>query len=124
MTLAQVSIMFISSKTIYVMGQTTQLNTICMCVCVSQEKDINSGLIGPLLICRPGTLKSRVLLQPGVQDLFLLFTVFDEKKSWYLDYNIRKFCTSPCQAKVDDPWFETNNKFAGTSQIPLACSML
>ncbi|XP_053506054.1 coagulation factor VIII [Ictalurus furcatus] len=79
---------------------------------VNMEKDINSGLIGPLLICRPGTLKSRVLLQPGVQDLFLLFTVFDEKKSWYLDYNIRKFCTSPCQAKVDDPWFETNNKFA------------
>ncbi|MCJ8739594.1 hypothetical protein PDJAM_G00049090 [Pangasius djambal] len=79
---------------------------------VNMEKDINSGLIGPLLICRPGTLKPRVLLQQGVQDLFLLFTIFDETKSWYLDYNIKKFCKSPCQAKVDDPWFETNNKFA------------
>ncbi|XP_022532238.2 coagulation factor VIII [Astyanax mexicanus] len=79
---------------------------------VNMEKDINSGLIGPLLICRPGTLHPRVLLQPGVQDLFLLFTIFDERKSWYLDYNIRKFCTPPCQAKQDDPWFETNNRFA------------
>lgn len=88
-----------------------------MFVCVSQEKDINSGLIGPLLICRPGTLMPRVLLQPGVQDLFLLFTIFDEKKSWYLDDNIKEFCTPPCQAKIDDPWFETSNKFAGTCNM-------
>uniref|UniRef100_A0A9J7Z3X4 Coagulation factor VIII, procoagulant component n=1 Tax=Cyprinus carpio carpio TaxID=630221 RepID=A0A9J7Z3X4_CYPCA len=79
---------------------------------VNMEKDINSGLIGPVLICRPGTLRPRVLLQPDVTDFFLLFTTFDERKSWYLDYNIRKFCTPPCQAKVDDPWFEMSNKFA------------
>ncbi|XP_073676198.1 coagulation factor VIII-like [Garra rufa] len=79
---------------------------------VNMEKDINSGLIGPVMICRPGTLRPRVLLQPDVSDFFLLFTTFDERKSWYLDYNIRKFCTPPCQAKVDDPWFETSNKFA------------
>ncbi|XP_017565233.1 coagulation factor VIII [Pygocentrus nattereri] len=79
---------------------------------VDMEKDINSGLIGPLLICRPGTLQPRFLLQPGVQDLFLLFTIFDERKSWYLDYNIKEFCTPPCQAKVDDPWFEFGNRFA------------
>uniref|UniRef100_A0A8C2FMN9 Coagulation factor VIII, procoagulant component n=1 Tax=Cyprinus carpio TaxID=7962 RepID=A0A8C2FMN9_CYPCA len=79
---------------------------------VNMEKDINSGLIGPMLICRPGTLRPRVLLQPDVTDFFLLFTTFDERKSWYLDYNIRKFCTPPCQAKVDDPWFEMSNKFA------------
>lgn len=82
--------------------------------CVHQEKDINSGLIGPMLICSPGTLRSRVKLQPDVTDFFLLFTTFDERKSWYLDYNIGKFCTPPCQAKVDDPWFEMSNKFAGT----------
>ncbi|XP_035383063.1 coagulation factor VIII [Electrophorus electricus] len=79
---------------------------------VNMEKDINSGLIGPLLICRPGTLVPRLLLQPGVQDVFLLFTIFDEQKSWYLDYNIRKFCTPPCQANTDDPWFDNSNRFA------------
>ncbi|XDV37758.1 hypothetical protein PO909_007314 [Leuciscus waleckii] len=79
---------------------------------VNMEKDINSGLIGPMLICSPGTLRSRGKLQPDVTDFFLLFTTFDERKSWYLDYNIGKFCTPPCQAKVDDPWFEMSNKFA------------
>ncbi|XP_048043912.1 coagulation factor VIII [Megalobrama amblycephala] len=79
---------------------------------LNMEKDINSGLIGPMLICRPGTLRPRVMLQPDVTDYFLLFTTFDETKSWYLDYNIRKFCTPPCQAKVDDSWFEMSNKFA------------
>ncbi|XP_016431676.1 coagulation factor VIII-like [Sinocyclocheilus rhinocerous] len=79
---------------------------------INMEKDINSGLIGPVLICHPGTLHPRVLRQPDVTDFFLLFTTFDERKSWYLDYNIRKFCTPPCQAKVDDPWFEMSNKFA------------
>ncbi|XP_016397886.1 coagulation factor VIII-like [Sinocyclocheilus rhinocerous] len=79
---------------------------------VNMEKDINSGLIGPMLICRPGILRPRDLLQPDVMDFFLLFTTFDERKSWYLDYNTRKFCTPPCQAKVDDPWFEMSNKFA------------
>ncbi|XP_030622577.1 coagulation factor VIII [Chanos chanos] len=79
---------------------------------LNMEKDINSGLIGPLLICRPGTLHRRHLIQPNVQDLFLLFTVFDERKSWYMEDNIRTFCSPPCQAKVDDPWFEISNKFA------------
>ncbi|XP_067314180.1 coagulation factor VIII [Pseudorasbora parva] len=79
---------------------------------LNMEKDINSGLIGPMLICRPGTLQSRIMLQPDVTDFFLLFTTFDERKSWYLDDNIRKFCTPPCLAKVDDPWFEMSNKFA------------
>ncbi|KAL0176436.1 hypothetical protein M9458_028766, partial [Cirrhinus mrigala] len=71
--------------------------------------DINSGLIGPVMICRPGTLRPRVLLQPDVTNFFLLFTTFDETKSWYLDYNIKKFCTPPCQTKIDDPWFEMSN---------------
>ncbi|XP_076844555.1 coagulation factor VIII [Brachyhypopomus gauderio] len=79
---------------------------------VNMEKDRHSGLIGPVLICRPGTLAPRSLLQPGVHDLFLLFTVFDERKSWYLDYNVRTFCTPPCQTKADDPWFDSSNRFA------------
>ncbi|XP_062381158.1 coagulation factor VIII [Sardina pilchardus] len=79
---------------------------------VDKEKDLNSGLIGPLLICKPGTLKTASLMQPGVRDLFLLFTVFDERKSWYMEENIRKFCSPPCRANKNDPWFETSNKFS------------
>ncbi|KAH0513390.1 Coagulation factor V [Microtus ochrogaster] len=45
-------------------------------------QDFNSGLIGPLLICKKGTLT-----EDGTQKMFdkqhvLLFAVFDESKSW------------------------------------------
>ncbi|TRY93962.1 hypothetical protein DNTS_021117 [Danionella cerebrum] len=79
---------------------------------LNMEKDINSGLIGPMLICRSGTLNPKVLLQRDVSDFFLLFTTFDERKSWYLDDNIKKFCSPPCRAKLDDPWFQISNKFS------------
>ncbi|KAI5127395.1 Coagulation Factor V [Manis pentadactyla] len=45
-------------------------------------QDFNSGLIGPLLICKKGTLT-----EDGIQKMFdrqyvLMFAVFDESKSW------------------------------------------
>ncbi|XP_063045565.1 coagulation factor VIII [Engraulis encrasicolus] len=79
---------------------------------VDMEKDLNSGLIGPMLICKPGTLRHDTLMQLDVQDLFLLFTVFDEKKSWYMEDNIRQFCAPPCRANKEEPWFQMSNKFS------------
>uniref|UniRef100_A0AAY4CL10 F5/8 type C domain-containing protein n=1 Tax=Denticeps clupeoides TaxID=299321 RepID=A0AAY4CL10_9TELE len=79
---------------------------------LNKEKDINSGLIGPLLICKTGTLDPRIQVQQGVQDFFLLFSVFDERKSWYLRENMDMFCTPPCEARTDDAWFEISNKFS------------
>ncbi|KAG7464564.1 hypothetical protein MATL_G00166880 [Megalops atlanticus] len=76
------------------------------------EKDINSGLIGPMLVCKPGTLHHSLNTQPGVQDFALLFTVFDETKSWYLEENMKTFCTPPCHVNKNDPWFDVSNKFA------------
>ncbi|KAM3867146.1 coagulation factor VIII [Diretmus argenteus] len=79
---------------------------------VDKERDLHSGLIGPLVICRPGTLKGHLLMQPGIQEYSLLFHTFDETKSWYLEENLQKYCTPPCQANPEDPWFQTSNKFA------------
>ncbi|KAJ8405238.1 hypothetical protein AAFF_G00322290 [Aldrovandia affinis] len=79
---------------------------------LNMEKDIHSGLIGPLIVCKPGTLRPFYNLQPGIQQFALLFTVFDETKSWYLEENIRRFCRPPCHVRNDDPWFKINNKFA------------
>uniref|UniRef100_A0A4W5Q877 Coagulation factor VIII, procoagulant component n=1 Tax=Hucho hucho TaxID=62062 RepID=A0A4W5Q877_9TELE len=78
----------------------------------NKEKDLHSGLIGPLVICKPGTLHPQLNLQPNLQEYALLFHTFDETKSWYLDENIRQYCTPPCQAQRDDPWFQLSNKFA------------
>ncbi|XP_036129479.1 coagulation factor V isoform X1 [Molossus molossus] len=52
---------------------------------VSPEKDIHSGLVGPLLICRRGTLHKDSNMPVDMRELVLLFMVFDEKKSWYYD---------------------------------------
>uniref|UniRef100_A0A673WGJ0 Coagulation factor VIII-like n=1 Tax=Salmo trutta TaxID=8032 RepID=A0A673WGJ0_SALTR len=78
----------------------------------NKVKDLHSGLIGPLVICKPGTLHPQLNLQPNLQEYALLFHTFDETKSWYLDENIRQYCTPPCQARRDDPWFQLSNKFA------------
>uniref|UniRef100_A0A8C6HRV9 Coagulation factor V n=1 Tax=Mus spicilegus TaxID=10103 RepID=A0A8C6HRV9_MUSSI len=52
---------------------------------VNVERDIHSGLIGPLLICRKGTLHMERNLPMDMREFVLLFMVFDEKKSWYYE---------------------------------------
>lgn len=78
-----------------------------------QERDLHSGLIGPLVICKPNTLLTRQNTQPDIQELALLFHTFDETKSWYLEESLQRYCTPPCQANTQDPWYHTSNKFAG-----------
>uniref|UniRef100_A0A7N8X3W3 Coagulation factor VIII, procoagulant component n=1 Tax=Mastacembelus armatus TaxID=205130 RepID=A0A7N8X3W3_9TELE len=79
---------------------------------VDKEKDLHSGLIGPLVICKPGTLWTRQNSQPDIQEFALLFHTFDETKSWYLEENLQQYCAPPCQANTEDPWYHTSNKFA------------
>ncbi|KFR14606.1 Coagulation factor V, partial [Opisthocomus hoazin] len=76
---------------------------------VDSERDIASGLIGPLLIC-----KSEALTQKGVQkkadgEQQAVFAVFDENKSWYIEDNIKDYCSNPASVKRDDPKFYNSN---------------
>ncbi|XP_064186262.1 ceruloplasmin isoform X2 [Anguilla rostrata] len=76
---------------------------------VDSVKDTSSGLVGPLLVCRPKTLKSGK--QKNVKKEFhLLATVFDENLSWYLDDNIKQFTKSPKTVNKDDEDFQESNK--------------
>ncbi|XP_028855794.1 ceruloplasmin [Denticeps clupeoides] len=76
---------------------------------VDPARDTNSGLVGPLLVCKPKTLKSGK--QKNVNKEFhLLATIFDENLSWYLDDNIKKFTKSPSTVKKDDEDFQESNK--------------
>ncbi|KAF6717873.1 Coagulation factor VIII [Oryzias melastigma] len=79
---------------------------------VDKERDLHSGLIGPLVICKVGTLEIHLHTKPTVLDFSLLFHAFDETKSWYLQENLQKYCTPPCEASTDDPWYHTSNTFA------------
>ncbi|KAJ8410873.1 hypothetical protein AAFF_G00188300 [Aldrovandia affinis] len=79
-------------------------------------RDISSGLIGPLLTCKKGTL-SQTSGHPTKpdrtdvkKDFFLMFSVVDENLSWYLKENIEKFCSDPANVNPDEENFKKSNK--------------
>lgn len=76
---------------------------------VDPVKDTSSGLVGPLLICRQGSLKKGVQKNYN-KEFHLMATVFDENLSWYLDDNIRAFTTAPATVKKEDEGFMESNK--------------
>ncbi|NXF87579.1 FA8 factor, partial [Eubucco bourcierii] len=78
---------------------------------VDLEKDLHSGLIGPLIICRHGVLSLVFRRQLAVQEFSLLFTIFDETKSWYFQENMQRNCRPPCHIQQDNPDFKRNHSF-------------
>ncbi|XP_041861138.1 ceruloplasmin [Melanotaenia boesemani] len=76
---------------------------------VNPVEDTNSGLVGPLLICRPGSLKKEVQKNYN-KEFHLMATVFDENLSWYLDENIKTFTTTPKTVNKEDEGFMKSNK--------------
>ncbi|XP_010282001.1 PREDICTED: coagulation factor VIII-like [Phaethon lepturus] len=78
---------------------------------VDLEKDLHSGLIGPLIICRRGVLSFVFRRQLAVQEFSLLFTIFDETKSWYFLENMERNCRPPCHIQQDNPDFKRNHSF-------------
>uniref|UniRef100_A0A8C1X8C2 Coagulation factor V n=1 Tax=Cyprinus carpio TaxID=7962 RepID=A0A8C1X8C2_CYPCA len=72
---------------------------------VDTPRDIASGLVGPLLIC-----KSQLFQTLRVdKEQHVMFTVFDENKSWYHDENINTYCSDPKRVQRDDPEFYKSN---------------
>ncbi|XP_008070452.1 coagulation factor VIII-like, partial [Carlito syrichta] len=78
---------------------------------VDLEKDVHSGLIGPLLICHTNTLNPAHGRQVTVQEFALFFTIFDETKSWYFTENMERNCRAPCNIQMEDPAFKENYRF-------------
>uniref|UniRef100_A0A8C9B107 Coagulation factor V n=1 Tax=Prolemur simus TaxID=1328070 RepID=A0A8C9B107_PROSS len=72
-------------------------------------KDIASGLIGLLLICKSRSLDKRGIQRAADIEQQAVFAVFDENKSWYIEDNINKFCENPDEVKRDDPKFYESN---------------
>uniref|UniRef100_A0A8C3CYB7 Plastocyanin-like domain-containing protein n=1 Tax=Cairina moschata TaxID=8855 RepID=A0A8C3CYB7_CAIMO len=78
---------------------------------VDLEKDLHSGLIGPLIICRQNVVNTVSRRQLAVQEFSLLFTIFDETKSWYFRENMKRNCRPPCRIQLDNPDFRRNHSF-------------
>ncbi|XP_043857785.1 coagulation factor V isoform X3 [Dromiciops gliroides] len=76
---------------------------------VDITRDIASGLIGLLLICKSRTLDNRGVQRTADSEQQAVFAVFDENKSWYIEDNINKYCENPSSVKRDDPKFYESN---------------
>ncbi|KAM6222188.1 ceruloplasmin [Rhynchocyon petersi] len=75
---------------------------------VDQVKDLYSGLIGPLIVCRRHYLK--IFNPRKIREFFLLFLVVDENESWYLDENIKIYSDHPEKVNKDSEEFIESNK--------------
>uniref|UniRef100_H3ADM4 ferroxidase n=1 Tax=Latimeria chalumnae TaxID=7897 RepID=H3ADM4_LATCH len=76
-------------------------------------KDTYSGLIGPLITCRKGTLNKNGLRQDVDREFALLFMVFDENESWYLEENIENYLhKAPDQVNMTEEFLESNKLHA------------
>ncbi|XP_051869845.1 coagulation factor V [Pristis pectinata] len=78
---------------------------------VDFEKDIHSGLIGPLLICKNGTLTSINDIPKDAHEFILLFNTFDETKSWYFNDNKKQSCDEDCEMSDNNSDFIERNTF-------------
>ncbi|XP_075865333.1 ceruloplasmin-like [Microcebus murinus] len=70
---------------------------------VSVVKDLNSGLVGPLIVCRKNT-KSNLVHR------VLHFMIFDENRSWYLEENINTYSLEPNNVNREDDDFVFSNQ--------------
>lgn len=55
------------------------------------------------------------------REFVIMFTLVDENQSWYLDENIRHFCTDPDSVNKEDAVFQRSNKMHGKC---LPCSQI
>ncbi|XP_071964976.1 hephaestin-like protein [Antedon mediterranea] len=76
-------------------------------------RDIYSGLIGPLAVCKKNVLDNSGARKDVDREFALLFMVMDENQSWYLDENINLFTDTPAMVDTSDPEFEESNLMHG-----------
>ncbi|KAM4694047.1 ceruloplasmin-like [Discoglossus pictus] len=70
--------------------------------------DEYTGLVGPMLLCKQGQL--RKIKEKIKNHIFLMFSIFDENQSWYLDNNINDFALDPASVDKEDRAFQDCNK--------------
>nr|XP_057943945.1 ferroxidase HEPHL1 isoform X2 [Doryrhamphus excisus] len=79
-------------------------------------RDVYSGLLGPLVVCRRGTLRGEGPNRQRVdveKEFALLFMVHDENQSHYLKENIKKYIGENPDNFIPDEDFEESNKMHG-----------
>ncbi|WAR20403.1 HPHL1-like protein, partial [Mya arenaria] len=83
---------------------------------VDVQKDIYSGLFGPMVICKPGTLTKSGTQKLFDREFFLNWMVIDENLSWYIDKNIQTFTTMPWTVNKKDRSSVSSNQMRDQPQ--------
>ncbi|KAH3706573.1 hypothetical protein DPMN_065961, partial [Dreissena polymorpha] len=76
---------------------------------VEVRKDTNSGLIGPLLVCKPGSLNEKDKQIHVNKEIFILIAVIDENLSYYIDDSVRMFAPEKVNLDKNDEAFKHGN---------------
>ena len=58
---------------------------------VDERRDINSGLLGAIIVTRKGMARADGTPQDADREVVALFMEFDENQSWFIDQNIKRF---------------------------------
>jgi manganese oxidase len=83
---------------------------------VEESKDVNAGLIGPLLITARGKARADGSPQDVDREVVMAFAELDENLSWYIDANIKSYAGTPAKVRKArgptfvDPFGITNLK--------------
>jgi hephaestin len=80
---------------------------------VNEPKDTNTGLIGPIIVTARGKGGFDRVPRDVDREFILLFTIFDENQSWYLEDNILAFTSDPFSVNPEDEEFEESNLMHG-----------
>jgi FtsP/CotA-like multicopper oxidase with cupredoxin domain len=78
---------------------------------------INAGLIGAIIITRKGKALPDGRAAGVDREFVVLFMIFDENKSPYLDANISQFTSAPQSVKKDEEEFKESNKKHGINGL-------
>lgn len=78
----------------------------------NEEKDVNAGLIGPMVITARDMAKPDGSPRDVDREFVTMFGEFDENLSWYFDHNIKTYAgkpaTFPRPANFGDPYYFVN----------------
>ena len=66
---------------------------------VDESRDVNAGLIGPLLITARGKARPDGSPQDVDREIVMTFAEMDENLSWYIDDNIKSYALTPAKVQ-------------------------
>jgi manganese oxidase len=66
---------------------------------VDESKDVNSGLMGPMVVTARGKAKADGSPKDVDREIVMMFAEVDENLSWFIDDNIRMFAMEPDKVK-------------------------